>query len=220
MKVCSDMKTKPLIHGCFRDTSSSFLVFNPATDKKIAEVGRCSEQDTADAIESACSALSIWRETTPFERCRYLNDLAEAMIEKREQLMHLVTEEQGKPLKQAKEEVYYGASFLQWCSKEGTRIYGHMIPSSSSIDRVVVFEPIGTCVGITPWNFPLAMITRKLGASLAAGCTLIVKPSEETPLCALALGRTYAGDRYSCRGCEYCNGGCIGCSNDGRCVLQ
>lgn len=163
-------------------------VTDPANGAVIARVPRMGASETRRAIEAADHAWPAWRELTAAERGALLRRWHDLMLEHQEDLARLMTAEQGKPLAEARGEVIYGASFFDWFAEEGKRAYGDVIPPHQADKRILVLkQPVGVCAIITPWNFPAAMITRKAGAALAAGCTLVVKPAEDTPLTALAL---------------------------------
>jgi succinate-semialdehyde dehydrogenase/glutarate-semialdehyde dehydrogenase len=170
------------------ESGKTFGVFNPATGTEIAQVPDLGVAETERAIAAATEAFKTWSQKTALERANILLAWYELMLEEKDYLAQLMTAEQGKPLAEAKGEVVYGANFLRWFAEEGRRAYGDVIPSHRGDARIVVLkQPVGVVAAITPWNFPIAMITRKAGPALAAGCTTIIKPSEETPLCALAL---------------------------------
>ncbi|MEK8046881.1 NAD-dependent succinate-semialdehyde dehydrogenase [Ideonella margarita] len=161
---------------------------NPADGALLAELPRCREDETRRAIEAAHVALGPWRRTTAKVRGEILRRWYDLMVQHREDLATLITLEEGKPLAEARGEVDYAAGFMRWFSEEATRVRGDVIPSVKDTQRIVALrEPIGVCAAITPWNFPAAMITRKAGPALAAGCTMVVKPASQTPLTALAL---------------------------------
>ncbi len=165
-----------------------FPVTNPATGETIAQVADMGRAQTDAAIDAASAALPAWRRRTAKERAVILRRWYELMIENADDLALLMTTEQGKPLAEARGEVVYGASFAEWFAEEGKRAYGDVIPTHAPDRRIIVTkEPIGVCAAITPWNFPIAMITRKLAPAFAAGCTAVCKPAESTPLSALAL---------------------------------
>lgn len=165
-------------------------VLDPATGEEIAHVGRCCAAEMEVAIAAAERSFPAWRELVPATRGAILKSWAALMLEHAEELAILVTSEQGKPLAEARHEIAYGAAFLEWFAAEGERAYGETIPSHKVGSLLQVrMQPIGVAAAITPWNFPIAMITRKAGAALAAGCPIIVKPAPETPLSALALAR-------------------------------
>jgi succinate-semialdehyde dehydrogenase / glutarate-semialdehyde dehydrogenase len=173
------LKSDAFIDGAWvpADSGKRFAVRNPATDEVIAEVADVAEAETRRAIEAAARALPAWRKKTAKERAVVLRKWFE-----------LMTAEQGKPLAETRGEVSYGASFIEWFAEEGKRIYGDVIPTNQSGRRILVLkEPIGVVAAVTPWNFPNAMITRKCAPALAAGCTFVIKPAEDTPLSALAL---------------------------------
>ena len=169
------------------DNGRTVEVRNPATGAKLATVPACGTAETKRAIEAAKRAFPGWAATPAKERGKLLRRLADLMLANVDDLARLMTAEQGKPLAEAKGEVAYAASFYEWFAEEGRRLYGDMIPSGQRDKRLFAMrQPVGVVGAITPWNFPAAMITRKAGAALAAGCTFIVKPAESTPLSALA----------------------------------
>ena len=166
----------------------TFPVLDPATGEEIATVARMGAAETRGAIEAASAALPPWRSRTAAERAAVLRRWAEEMRLHADGLALLMTLEQGKPLAEARAEVNYGASFFDWFAEEAKRVYGDVIPSPVPGNRIVVLkQPIGVTAGITPWNFPAAMPTRKAAPALAAGCTMVLKPAEQTPLSALAI---------------------------------
>ncbi len=169
------------------DDGAKIEVTNPATGAVLATVPRCGAVETRRAIEAAKRAFPAWAAKTPKERGKILRKFADLMVANAEDLGRLMTAEQGKPLAEAKGEVNYAASFYEWFGEEGRRVYGDVIPSPFPDKRLLAIrQPVGVVGAITPWNFPAAMITRKAGAALAAGCTFVVKPAESTPLSALA----------------------------------
>ncbi|WP_343671479.1 NAD-dependent succinate-semialdehyde dehydrogenase [Paraburkholderia heleia] len=173
---------------CDADDSETFSVMNPATGAVIAHVPRMGTPETRRAINAAQEAWPAWRKLTAKARAAILRTWFELMLEHQDDLAKILTAEQGKPLSEAMGEILYGASFIEWFAEEAKRAYGDIIPTVASDRRImVVKEPVGVCAAITPWNFPAAMITRKAGPALAAGCPIIVKPAESTPLTALAL---------------------------------
>ena len=170
------------------DSGAVFAVTDPANGAKIVEVADMGVAETRRAIDAAARALPAWRAKTAKERGAVLRRWFELILAHTEDLALLMTTEQGKPLGEARGEVAYGASFLEWFAEEGKRAYGDVIPTVAPDRRLLVIkQPIGVCAAITPWNFPIAMITRKVGPALAAGCTIVAKPAEATPLSALAL---------------------------------
>lgn len=170
------------------DSKARFAVNDPATGALLAEVPDQGVAETRRAIAAAERALPAWRGKTAKERAHILRRWYELMLAEQERLAHIITAEQGKPLTEARGEIAYGAAFIDWFAEEGRRSYGDVIPSQGRDKRILVFkQPIGVTAAITPWNFPSAMIARKAGAALAAGCTMVVKPAELTPLSALAL---------------------------------
>ncbi|KZN13789.1 NAD-dependent succinate-semialdehyde dehydrogenase [Marinomonas sp. TW1] len=185
------LQTKCLINGEWVDANSgdTLDVFNPATGELITRIASVGETETQAAIEAANAAQKIWKQKTAKERAALLRRWHDLLMANQEDLAKLMTAEQGKPIAESRGEIGYAASFIEWFAEEGKRIYGDMIPTYAPDRRVLVMkEPVGVCAAITPWNFPAAMITRKAGPALAAGCTMIIKPASETPLSALAMG--------------------------------
>ncbi|AEX24729.1 NAD-dependent succinate-semialdehyde dehydrogenase [Vibrio sp. EJY3] len=163
-------------------------VINPSTGALITSVPDMGKEESEAAIMAAHSAFKEWRTTTAKHRAGLLKKWFDLIIENAEQLAKILTTEQGKPYKEAYGEVLYGASFIEWFAEEAKRMYGDVIPSGNPNNRyMTIKQPIGVVTAITPWNFPVAMITRKVGPALAAGCTVVIKPGEDTPLCALAM---------------------------------
>ncbi|WP_144138880.1 NAD-dependent succinate-semialdehyde dehydrogenase [Paraburkholderia sp. BCC1884] len=176
------------IGGEWYESASTYPVLNPATGEVITEVAKGGAGETRQAIAAAERAFPAWRALTAKERGARVKRWGELMLEHRDALAQLLTLEQGKPLAEARGEVGYAASFFEWFAEEAKRMYGDVIPSPNPNAKIIVTrEPVGVVAAITPWNFPLAMITRKAGPALAAGCTMVLKPSEETPLSAFAL---------------------------------
>ena len=170
------------------DDGETIRVTNPATGDDIGTVPKLGRSETNRAIDAAEVAFQSWRKVTAKERAVKVRKLADLMMENQEDLAVLMTTEQGKPMTEARGEVAYAASFFEWFAEEGKRMYGDVIPSHLADRRIVVIkEPVGVCAAITPWNFPAAMITRKAGPALAAGCTIVIKPAGATPYSALAL---------------------------------
>ena len=170
------------------DQRETFPVTNPATGEILGTVPKMGSGETKRAIEAATAALPAWRARTAKNRAIILRRWFELIMAHQDDLAVIMTAEQGKPLSEAKGEIAYAASFIEWFAEEGKRIYGDTIPTHAADKRIVVIkEPIGVCAAITPWNFPAAMITRKAGPALAAGCTMVVKPASATPFSALAL---------------------------------
>lgn len=185
------MREQNLIDGHWigSDSGKTLEVTNPATDEVIAKVPDCGTAETRRAIDAACRALPAWRDLTAEERAGMLRKLATLMEQERDNLAELMTLEQGKPHAEARGEIDYARSFISWAAEEGKRVYGETVPSSRKGNRILVLkQPVGVTAAITPWNFPSAMITRKLGPALATGCTSVIKPSELTPLSAFAIG--------------------------------
>ncbi|QZX84696.1 NAD-dependent succinate-semialdehyde dehydrogenase [Metapseudomonas otitidis] len=170
------------------DDDARFAVTNPANGELIAEVASLGRVETARAIDAAQAALPAWRARTAKERSAILRRWYELIMANQEDLARLLSWEQGKPLAESRGEIAYGASFIEWFAEEAKRVYGDVIPHDKPGRRLVVIkQAIGVVAAITPWNFPNAMITRKVGPALAAGCTVVLKPASETPLSALAL---------------------------------
>ncbi|MDR6392955.1 NAD-dependent succinate-semialdehyde dehydrogenase [Paraburkholderia phenoliruptrix] len=182
------LRTGHYIGGEWHDGASTYPVLNPATGEVIARVAKGGAAEATQAIAAAERAFPAWRSLTAKERGARVRRWGELMLEHRDALAELLTREQGKPLAEARGEVGYAASFFEWFAEEAKRAYGDVIPSPNPNAKIIVTrEPGGVVAAITPWNFPLAMITRKAGPALAAGCTMVLKPSEETPLSAFAL---------------------------------
>lgn len=175
------------------DSGETIAVTNPATGETIGAIPKMGASETRRAIEAANAAYPAWRAKTAAERSAILRRWFELLLENQEDLAVLMTAEQGKPLAEARGEITYAASFLEWFAEEGKRVYGDTIPQHQPDKRIVVIkEPIGVCAAITPWNFPAAMITRKAGPALAVGCPMVVKPATQTPYSALALAELAA----------------------------
>ena len=173
---------------CDADDGGTFTVDNPATEETLGTAPRMGEAETRRAIDAAHAAFPAWRDKTAAERAGLLETWHDLMMEHQDDLGLLMTLEQGKPLAEAKGEIAYATSFLKWFAEEARRAYGDTIPAPKPGQRIVVIkQPIGVTAAITPWNFPSSMITRKAGAALAAGCTMVVKPASATPYSALAL---------------------------------
>lgn len=182
------LKTAAYVNGAWLTGEGTFDVHDPATGKTIASVANLTQQAASAAIDAANKAWPLWRDKTAKERAAILMEWYRLQMLHADDLARIMTAEQGKPLAEAKGEVAYGASFVEWFAEEGRRIYGETIPSTDQNRRLLVLkQPIGVCAAITPWNFPIAMITRKVAPALAAGCTVVIKPAEQTPLSALAL---------------------------------
>ncbi|MDP1646792.1 MAG: NAD-dependent succinate-semialdehyde dehydrogenase [Rubrivivax sp.] len=181
------LKTDGLINGAWVPGSSRFAVVDPATGRELAQVANLGPVDAAAAIAAANKAWPAWRGKTAKERSAILMKWFTLLHQHADDLARIMTAEQGKPLAEARGEVVYGASFVEWFAEEAKRVYGETIPTTDNNKRyLVVKQPIGVCAAITPWNFPIAMITRKVAPALAAGCPVIIKPAEQTPLSALA----------------------------------
>ncbi|MBS1208411.1 MAG: succinic semialdehyde dehydrogenase [Proteobacteria bacterium] len=184
-----------LRHQCYiagqwqdAETDAQIEVRNPATGQLLGCVPKMGAAETRRAIEAANTALPAWRSKTAGERARLLRRWFELTLANQDDLALIMTSEQGKPLAEARGEIAYAASYLEWFAEEGKRAYGEIIPPHGADRRILVTrEPVGVCAAITPWNFPAAMISRKAGAALAAGCTMVLKPASQTPYSALAL---------------------------------
>ncbi len=176
------------IGGQWQGGPSRFAVTDPASGALLAEVANLGAAETQAAIDAAQAALPAWAALPAKQRTAALQRWAALLHQHAEDLARLMTAEQGKPLAEARGEIGFGASFIEWFAEEARRVYGETIPTTDPDKRYwVLRQPIGVCAAITPWNFPVAMITRKVAPALAAGCTVVVKPAEQTPLCALAL---------------------------------
>ena len=180
------------IHGEWVEANDQdrVLVTNPATDEEIGSIPNMGQAEALQAVESSYQALQSWKALTAQARADLLLAWHKLTLEHANELAQIMTIEQGKPLAEALGEVKYAASFIQWFAEEGKRVYGDVIPTTNAGQRFLVTkEPVGVVAAITPWNFPLAMITRKAAPALAAGCTIVIKPANETPYCALAIAK-------------------------------
>jgi succinate-semialdehyde dehydrogenase/glutarate-semialdehyde dehydrogenase len=181
------LRTNALIDGHWVAGSARFAVTDPATGRKLADVPNLGAKETDQAIAAANAAWPAWRTLTAKQRHAILMKWFALLNQHADDLARIMTAEQGKPLPEARGEVIYGASFIEWFAEEGRRVYGETIPTTDANKRTLVIkQPVGVCAAITPWNFPIAMITRKVAPALAAGCPVIIKPAEATPLSALA----------------------------------
>ncbi len=181
------LKTDALINGHWVKGASRFDVHDPATGQKLADVANLTAKDSEAALDAANAAWPAWRNKTGKERSIILRKWFDLLMANKEDLGRIMTAEQGKPFAEAKGEVVYGASFVEWFAEEAKRVNGETLPQFDNNRRLMVLkQPIGVCAAITPWNFPLAMITRKVAPALAAGCPVVIKPAELTPLTALA----------------------------------
>ncbi len=170
------------------DTGATLRVLNPATGEQVGTVPRMGAAETARAVRAASQAFPAWAALSVKRRADLLRRWYELMIAAQDDLALIMTTEQGKPLAEARGEIAYGASFIEWFAEEARRGYGDVIPATQTGHRIVVLrQPVGVCAAITPWNFPNAMLARKLGPALAAGCTMVVKPASQTPFSALAM---------------------------------
>lgn len=182
------LETRAYINGTWVEGTDHYVVTNPATGEEIAKVADMPRSALVDAIDAAHAAKAAWAAKTGKERATILRKLFDLMTENAEDLAKIVTAEMGKPLGEARGEIAYGASFIEWFGEEAKRVYGDVIPGHQQDKRIVVIkQPVGVVGSITPWNFPNAMIARKMGPALAVGCTFVARPSEFTPLSALAM---------------------------------
>ena len=176
------------INGQWQTDAAMFSVLNPATGEEIGQVADATAEDAKRAIDAANAALPSWMNETAYSRSALLYRAHQLMLAQQAELAELMTKEQGKPLKAAMNEVKYAADFLLWFAEEAKRVYGETIPSARSDQRFLVQkQAVGVVAAVTPWNYPISMLTRKLGPALAAGCTVVLKPAESTPLCAIAV---------------------------------
>ena len=187
------------INGQWRQPDSdtanekSFWSYNPASGEKIAEVYAADGKDASAAIDAAHAAFPAWSATTAYHRAKLLLDACDIVLQRKQSIAELMSREQGKPLKAALNEVGYAADFLRWYAEEAKRNYGQTIPSARADQRFISLKvPVGVVAAITPWNYPVSMITRKVAPALAAGCTVVLKPAEATPLCAIAMFEAFA----------------------------
>jgi len=170
------------------DKLEKFSVYNPANNEVVSKVPKAGKKEAVQAIEAADQAFETWSELTAYDRSRLLRKYYDLILENEQELAELMTKEMGKPLTESKGEVRYAADYIEWYAEEAKRIYGETIPSHIPSKRMQVWKkPIGVVAAITPWNFPAAMLTRKMGPALAAGCTVVIKPSSDTPLTAIKL---------------------------------
>ena len=164
----------------------TFTSLNPATGEILGEAADAERADAERAVSGGTDRFPTWSSTTAYERSALLYEAWRIMTARRDELAHLMTAEQGKPLRMARNEVTYAADFLLWFAEEAKRSYGETIPSSRADQRFIVMrQPIGVAAAITPWNYPVSMLTRKIAPAVAAGCTIVLKPAEQTPLCAI-----------------------------------
>ncbi len=184
------LKTQAYIDGNWTDgfEGKTFAVTNPANGEHLADVADLGAAETRQAIEAASRAMKEWRALSAASRSAVLEKWHALLLENQEDLAILMTAEQGKPMFESRGEVAYGASYLKWFAEEGKRVYGDIIPTPQTDRRgIAIKQPVGVVAAITPWNFPNAMITRKVAPALAVGCAIVLKPAAETPLSALAL---------------------------------
>lgn len=190
--MIKDMPTEAFIGGNWCKTDRTFEVTNPATGEVIAKVADCGVAEAKRAADAAVEAFASWKATPVYERATILNRWNDLILKNEETVARLMTLEMGKPIREARGEVKYAASFITWFAEEAKRVYGELVPSQFTNKRLMVTQqPVGPVFAITPWNFPAAMVTRKLAPALAAGCTFILKPAEQTPLTALYLAQLW-----------------------------
>mgnify|MGYP001160512996 CR=1 FL=1 len=186
--MASSFRTDAYINGVWRGSAKRFPVYNPATQEVIAQVPDLGASDCEDAIAAADAAFPAWAAKTAKERAAIMRAWYELMMADLDRLAAMITREGGKPLAEAKGEAAYGASFVEWFGEEAKRAYGRTIPTTTPTRRyLTIKQPVGVCCAVTPWNFPMAMITRKAAPAIAAGCTIVLKPPHQTPLTALML---------------------------------
>ncbi|XP_030637034.1 succinate-semialdehyde dehydrogenase, mitochondrial [Chanos chanos] len=187
------LRTESFIDGRWVSAPSTFQVLDPATGNELAKVSDCGPHEAKEAVNAAYKAFQTWKCQTAKERSNLLRKWYDLLTQHKEDLAKLITAEGGKPMKESLGEIAYSASFLEWFSEEARRVYGDIVATPHKDRKVLLLkQPLGVASIITPWNFPSAMITRKVGAALAAGCTVVVKPAEDTPLSALALAELAA----------------------------
>ncbi|MGN6605736.1 MAG: NAD-dependent succinate-semialdehyde dehydrogenase, partial [Jatrophihabitans sp.] len=191
MTLPAGIPTQQFIGGTWRDGSGgSFAVLDPSTGEPLGDVPRAGADDVGAAVDAAAGALPGWAATAPRERAEVLRRAFAAMIERTDEIAHLMSLEMGKSLTDARGEVAYAAEFFRWFAEEAVRVGGELRTAPSGTNRILTFRrPVGVCLLLTPWNFPAAMATRKIGPALAAGCTFVLKPAEDTPYTALLLAQ-------------------------------
>uniref|UniRef100_A0A4X1VL30 Succinate-semialdehyde dehydrogenase, mitochondrial n=1 Tax=Sus scrofa TaxID=9823 RepID=A0A4X1VL30_PIG len=184
------LRTDGFVGGRWLSAASTFPVYDPASGAELGLVADCGVSEARAAVRAAYEAFCTWKGVSAKERSSFLRKWYDLMIQNKDDLAKIITAESGKPLKEAQGEILYSANFLEWFSEEARRVYGDVIYTPAKERRALVLkQPVGVAAVITPWNFPSAMITRKVGAALAAGCTVVVKPAEDTPFSALALAQ-------------------------------
>lgn len=182
------ISNKSLLNVMCDASEDAIAVVNPATNEVIAHIPSVQPAQISRQIEQSKTAQALWQKRTASERAGILRRWYDLVIENRDDLARIMTLEQGKPLAEAKGEIMYGASFIQWFAEEGKRTYGDTVPTPAENKRIITIkQPVGVAAAITPWNFPTAMITRKAAPALAAGCSFVVKPANQTPLSAYAI---------------------------------
>ena len=179
---------KRYLTDAWREAQKTYTIYSPASGEKVAEVADCGEAEAVRAAEIATEAFESWRDTTAFERSTLLLRWRDLIMAHQEELARTMTLEMGKPITEARGEVAYAAGFITWYAEEAKRVYGDTLPSHAANKRLfAIKQPVGPTFAVTPWNFPAGMVTRKAAPALAAGCTFILKPAEQTPLSALHL---------------------------------
>ena len=177
---------------CASETNTTFDVFNPASGEKINAVADGTANDARRAIDAAGDAFPMWSKSTAYARAAFLINAHKIMLSRKEELAKTMTTEQGKPIKAARNEVQYAADFLLWYAEEAKRINGEVLPSARADQRfIILHQPVGVVAAVTPWNYPISMITRKVAPALAAGCCIVLKPAEATPLCAIEMFKIF-----------------------------
>lgn len=192
----ADLHTELYINGKWRPAKSgkTFQVEDPATQEILSEVADAGVDEAREAVDAAYAAFSPWRALSAYDRCLLVRKWYEAMMDEKDEIARLITLENGKPFQEARGEVDYAASFVEWFAEEGKRAYGRTIPSRSASKRMLALQqPVGVVAAVTPWNFPAAMITRKVAPALAVGCTVVLKPASATPLTSLKLVELWEG---------------------------
>jgi succinate-semialdehyde dehydrogenase / glutarate-semialdehyde dehydrogenase len=190
--VTNQLETRAMIGGAFISTPQTFAVTNPYTGHVVAEVADCDTQHAQSALENSVAAFAWWSKTTAFERATLLKRFYALILQNEQTLAKTIALEMGKPVTEALGEVRYAAGFVEWYAEEAKRVYGQTIPSQFAHKRLfAISQPVGAVYAVTPWNFPAAMVTRKLAPALAAGCTIVLKPAEQSPLTALLLGQLW-----------------------------
>src|SRR5699024_6052222 len=180
------------INGEWRKTEDKLKIYNPATGEEVFEMDHGTKEDVQDAIDAADDAFKTWSKTSALERANILLEIYQRMEERKEELAQVITKEMGKPINDARGEAQSAIDYFRWFAEEARRVYGETVPASTSDKRVLVIkQPIGVVGAITPWNFPLSMIARKVAPALAAGCTMVLKPSSKAPQSAVEMTKIF-----------------------------